>query len=190
MSPGAEFRRVVVFGGSDAAPGGPVWSEAREVGRRSAEAGWTVVSGGYGGVMEAASAGAREGGGEAIGVLCEAFSGPGNPHLSRSILTADLYSRLRQLIDLGDGFVVFPGSTGTLVELALVWELMNKGLAPLRPVVCLGDFWRPVVEMFGGESTRDSRLAPGGAPERKGQVISRAANPAQVIEILIAHGRG
>jgi uncharacterized protein (TIGR00730 family) len=149
-----------------------------------AEAGWALATGGYGGVMEAASRGAASAGGQAVGVLCKVFGSVGNRHLTRRIVTPDLYMRLRQLIDLGDGYVALPGSTGTLAELALVWELMNKRLLPLRPLVCLGSYWRPVVTMFASELTHDPRIAARGLPDRKGELITLADSPGAVIEAL------
>ncbi len=51
-----------------------------------------------------------------------------------------------KLIELGDAYVVLPGATGTLVELATAWEYRNKGLIKRKPIVVLGDFWNPVLE--------------------------------------------
>ena len=54
--------------------------------------------------------------------------------------------RLFELIKRGHGYVACPGGTGTLVELAVVWEMLNKGAMSKRPLVVLGDFWQPVIE--------------------------------------------
>ena len=54
--------------------------------------------------------------------------------------------RLFELIRLGDGFVACKGGTGTLVELAVVWEMLNKGVMAGKPLVALGDFWAPILE--------------------------------------------
>jgi hypothetical protein len=180
-------RHVVFFGSSDARHESQVWRLAEETARRVAEAGWTVVSGGYGGVMEAAGAGAQRGRGEAVGVLCESFRAPGNRYLTQRIVTPDLFSRLRQLIDLGDAYLVFEGSTGTLVELAMVWELMTKQQLSRRPLICIGDYWDPIVRHFGEDPTRDARFPISGLPERKGRLVDRASGAQEVIELLEAH---
>ncbi len=60
-----------------------------------------------------------------------------------------------KLIELGQAYVILPGSTGTLLELAMCWELMNKKFIPQRPMICLCQYWKPVVEAVcvGGEAT-------------------------------------
>jgi hypothetical protein len=109
--------------------------------------------------MEAASLGVAEAGGRALGVLVEAFGIGGNPHLTERIVAPDLYTRVRTLIEMADAYVVMPGSTGTLVELALVWELSNKGMLRGRPIICLGAYWKPVIELLAREPLQDSRLS-------------------------------
>ena len=54
--------------------------------------------------------------------------------------------RLFELIKRGHGYVACPGGTGTLVELAVVWEMLNKGAMKSKPLVVLGDFWQPMIE--------------------------------------------
>jgi predicted Rossmann-fold nucleotide-binding protein len=49
-------------------------------------------------------------------------------------------------VRLGDGYVACKGGTGTLVELAVVWEMLNKKAMELRPFVVLGDFWQPILD--------------------------------------------
>lgn len=177
-------RNLVVFGGSKSRPGDEAWTLAEEVGRSAAGAGYAVATGGYGGIMEAASAGARSAGGEAIGVLCDTFGKTGNAHLTQRIMTKDLYERLRRLIELGDAYVAMPGSTGTLAELALVWELLNKRLLPLRPLYCLGEFWSPVLSMFGEELTHDPRFKSAGLPDRLTELVVVCKSPAAIFEDL------
>lgn len=137
---------VAVFGHSRPDPAGQAQAEA--VGAVLAAGGYTVVNGGYGGTMAASAKGARAAGGDVIGVTCRAWKSSPNPFLTRRVDTEDLQQRVATLIELaGAGFVVLPGGTGTLVELATAWELMNKGLAVDRPLVCLGAFWRPAFEL-------------------------------------------
>jgi predicted Rossmann-fold nucleotide-binding protein len=56
-----------------------------------------------------------------------------------------------KLVELGDAYVVLKGGTGTLLELACVWEFVNKGIVPKKPIIILGSFWQPVVETLRGE---------------------------------------
>ena len=140
---------VAVFGSSEATPGEPGYETARRLGTLLARAGLGVVTGGYGGVMEAASRGAREAGGFTIGVTCSIFD-PRAPNgwLVEIVTAADLTERMRQLVARARGFVVLPGGAGTLAELTLLWALDRAGCLGPRPVVLLGAPWRPLVEFL------------------------------------------
>ena len=150
-------RVVSVFGSGEVAAGDPQWQTAHEVGRQLAQLGYAVANGGYGGTMEASAKGAAEGGGAAIGITCTLWKSEANEHISRAIVTDDLPERIQTLIEIGRaGYVVLPGATGTLAELAWVWEMSFKGFLARRPIVCVGEFWRPLVEMM-------ARIRPAGA---------------------------
>jgi len=141
-------RIVTVFGSSRAEPLSPLYQRAHLLGRTVAELGWTLCNGGYGGTMEAAARGAFEAEGHTIGVICTRFGrSKANAFIQQEIPTFDLLQRLNTLIRLGRAYVVLPGGTGTLAELALTWELLNKKLITgERPIMVLGDTWRPVVD--------------------------------------------
>jgi hypothetical protein len=153
MTPAARNGRIVtVFGSSRPRPGESEYAEALELGREIARAGYTVCNGGYAGIMEASSRGARESGGSTIGVICRIFGNrPANPWTEETIVTGSLLERLDRLVSLGDAFVVLKGGTGTLLEFALVWELTNKGMMNRKPIILLGDFWGGVVQSLREE---------------------------------------
>lgn len=150
--------RVAVFGASTVAEGSPQWDDARKVGALLAEAGYEVVSGGYGGSMEAASAGAASvEGASVVGVTCAAefpsdgeasSGGGGNKYLTRKQDAASLVDRLGALTAV-DAFVVLPGAAGTLAELTLAWNLVSleqlRGETP-RPLIAFAHPWRRVME--------------------------------------------
>ena len=105
-----------------------VYELAYSVGKLLAQAGFGIANGGYAGVMEASAAGAAKAGGLVTGVTCRAFkSAMANEYITKEIVTETLDQRIDTLIKAGDAFVVLPGGTGTLLELAKVWELKNKG---------------------------------------------------------------
>lgn len=139
--------RIAVFGSSMVVPGDAAYQLALELGREVARAGATVMTGGYRGAMEACSKGAHEAGGHVIGVTVELFEarGPVNAWVKERIHTPDLYERLRYLVDHADGFVVLPGSIGTLNELFLTWTLVATGGRHAAPIVLLGAHWREFV---------------------------------------------
>lgn len=185
MSAGS--KRVVLFGGSHYEPGEQPWQWAEQLGALIGQAGWDLVSGGYGGIMEAASSAASPFDGDVVGVLCKAFGVEGNAFVKHRIVAEDAYQRLQLLASSGDAFIVLPGSTGTLVELAMVWELVNKRLIDPKPIVCLGDFWEPVISMFRGDSSHDARLKGSPPSENKGELIHVASSPVEAIDYLKKH---
>jgi len=161
-------RTISVFGTARAREGEPVFALAEQLGRGLAQAGFAVANGGYGGTMLATAKGAREAGGKVIGVTCSAFkSSVANAFVSEQVTTASLDERLDTLVRLGMGYVVLPGGTGTLLELAKVWELKNKKFFDrARPIVLLGDFWRPLVDLVCRDDPRSAeqvRFAEGPA---------------------------
>ena len=142
-------RVVAVFGAYDPLEDHEDYAFARRLGEALARRGYGVANGGYGGTMEASARGAREGGGFAIGVTCDLWPRPANAWIDRVEHTTSLQERLNRLVELGRaGYVVLQGATGTLLELALVWELMAKGFLQPRPIVCIRPFWQPLVEMM------------------------------------------
>jgi len=157
---------VTIFGTGRAKPGDSAYALAMELGRLLTQAGFTIANGGYGGTMFAAAKGAAEAGGEIIGVTCSAFkSSKANEHTTREIVTASLDERLDTLTRLGQAYIVLPGGTGTLLELAKVWELKNKGFIEAdKPIILIGGFWRPLVGMVAADdpdSGRHVRLVDG-----------------------------
>ena len=145
---------ITIFGSAKPEPGESEYETALALGGAIAGQGWSVCNGGYGGTMEATARGASLAGLHTIGVTCRALGRHGpNRYIREEIETDDLFTRLRTLIERGDGYVVLPGGTGTLLELALVWELTNKRLAQTRPpIVLLGDYWMPVSRLLAVET--------------------------------------
>ena len=149
---------ITVFGSSRPAPGSEAYETARKLGTALAQAGFAVATGGYGGTMEAVSRGAREANGHVIGVTAEAFSSRANQWVEEEIRVKTWQDRLFKLIELGAGYVALPGGTGTLVELSVVWEWINKGFLADKPVVVLGDFWQPVVTAIPAAELRTNPI--------------------------------
>jgi uncharacterized protein (TIGR00730 family) len=167
-------KAITIFGTGRAKEGDYAYVLAYETGRLLAQAGFAIANGGYGGTMLAAARGAFEAGGEVIGVTCSAFKGStANKYISREVGTASLDERLDTLIKLGQAYVVLPGGTGTLLELAKVWELKNKGfLKTDKPIILLGGFWKPLVSMIAGDDP-DS-----------GRYVMLANEPQQVVKMI------
>ena len=149
-------RIISVFGSSRVVEPGESYRQAVELGTALAEAGFSVATGGYSGVMEAVSRGAAQAGGQVIGVVARSLPGKPNRWIGKEIVTESWEQRLFRLISLGDGYVVCPGATGTLVELAVAWEMMCKNQLSRRPLVALAPFWQPIIAVIetADEKTR------------------------------------
>ena len=166
---------ITIFGTGRAKQGDSAYTLAYNTGKLLAQAGFTIVNGGYGGTMEAAAKGAAEVGGQIIGVTCSAFkSSTANKYITCTIVTSSLDKRLDTLIKLGQGYVILPGGTGTLLELAKVWEFKNKGfLSAAKPIILVGGFWKPLVDLIAADDPDSSRH------------IKLAEGPEQAIKLII-----
>jgi predicted Rossmann-fold nucleotide-binding protein len=87
---------------------------------------------------------------------------------------------LFEVIRLGDGFVACKGGTGTLAELAVTWEMMNKSVMPAKPFVALGEFWSPILQCVREvEAGQENPWA-----EAQAQILKTAATPKEAAEFL------
>ena len=148
---------ITVFGSSLPKDGDKDYEEAYKLGRLLAECGFDVCTGGYQGVMDAVSRGASEGGGEAIGVTVDKWGTARSKYLTKEIKCETLFERILKLVDLGDGYVILPGGTGTLLELAVVWEFMNKNLIGIKPAACHSRMWKEIIEIMERQIEREGR---------------------------------
>jgi uncharacterized protein (TIGR00725 family) len=167
---------VTVFGSSRPREGDAHYAQAHAL----AEKGLIVCSGGYAGVMEAVSRGAKEAGGRTLAVTAQFFKARANRWVDKEVRVKTWQARLFELIKRGRGYVTCPGGTGTLVELAVVWEMLNKGAMSGKPLVVLGDFWQPVIERVREvELAHPSRWGESGEP-----LVHVAASPSDAAEYL------
>lgn len=139
---------VTIFGGARCQADSPEYVQAVQVGRLLADAGYTICTGGYLGIMEAASRGARERGGRVLGIVMNQFKAEPNRFLTEKVATEHFYERLQRLITRSVAFIAMRGGMGTVTELSLVWNKLQTGVIEPRPLVLLGDCWVPVVEAW------------------------------------------
>ena len=140
--------------------------EIVRLGKLLAQQGAIVISGGFGGTMEDVSRGAKLAGGKTIGVTWYKWEKPiynkANAFIDEEIVADSLFERIDIMIKKADAFIVLPGGTGTLLELSAVLEHLNKGLLDPKPIIMLGNFWKPALtclkkEPVLSEKTRNKR---------------------------------
>jgi uncharacterized protein (TIGR00730 family) len=137
---------ITIFGGSQARPGDQTYQEAYLLGSLLSKAGHTILTGGYIGVMEAASKGASESGGHVIGITCDEIEkwrpvGP-NPWVKEERRYPTLRQRLFALIDNCDAAIAMPGGIGTLAEIAEIWSQVQSQAITPRPIILVGNGWK------------------------------------------------
>lgn len=152
MTDNPKTHRITVFGGSKPTPGEPAYEEALQLGRLLGRAGFTVLTGGYIGTMEAVSRGVAEAGGHVIGVTCDEIEAwrpvlP-NPWVQEEMRYPTLRQRLYALIDNCDAALALPGGIGTLAEIAIMWSQLQTGAAAPRPLILIGAGWQATLEAF------------------------------------------
>ena len=179
---------VTLFGSARVHEGHPAYEQAREVGRRFAEAGFAVVTGGGPGVMEAANRGAKEGGGLSVGFNIELpHEQHENRYLDIELTFRHFYVRKTMFVKAAEGFVIFPGGFGTLDELFEALTLIQTGKVLNFPVVLFDRaYWQPMVDWI-----RRRLLADGMVSREDVELLYLTDSPdepvAKVIEYNEAH---
>jgi uncharacterized protein (TIGR00730 family) len=172
---------VSVFGSSRPRENDSEYTQARQLGRALAQKGFAICTGAYGGTMEAVSRGAKEAGGKTYGVTADFFpTAKANEWVDVEIRVKTWQERLFEIIRLGDGFVACKGGTGTLTELAVAWEMMNKSVMPPKPFIVLGEFWAPILNCVREvEMGQENPWA-----EARAQILKTVATPEEASQFL------
>jgi uncharacterized protein (TIGR00730 family) len=149
---------IAVFGSARTPATDPMYEAARDLGRRLAQAGFAVITGGGPGIMEAANRGAREAGGLSIGCNIELPREQAvNPYVDVSIDFRYFFCRKTMFVKYSEGFVLFPGGFGTLDELFEALTLIQTRKVMRFPVLLFGSsYWRGLLDWV-----RDQVLAGG-----------------------------
>lgn len=173
-------RAVAVFGSSDPVESDPDYELGRRVGALLSAEGILVVTGGYGGVMEAASRGAVEAGGRALGITARALSplrASPNRWLTEHLEAVDLFDRTRELMHRSHGYIILPGKAGTLAELTFLWALHRARLLGDRPIALLGTPWRSFLRQVGALNLLD---------DAQMDVSYLAATPEDAVALMVS----
>jgi uncharacterized protein (TIGR00730 family) len=176
-----EERIVTIFGGSKCVESDLEYKQAMSVGALLADSGFTICTGGYAGVMEAASRGAHERGGRVLGITMNQFKSEPNRYLTEKVPSEHFYERLQRLITRSVGFIALRGGMGTVTEISLVWNKLQTGVLDPRPLVLLGDCWPPIV----GEWQRHLAVS-----DKDVQILDFANSPEEAVEIIKEKSKG
>jgi hypothetical protein len=153
---------VALFGSARVKEGSGPYESARAVGKRFAERGWAVVTGGGSGVMEGANRGAQEGGGLSVGfnIVLPHEQAP-NPYTDISYTFDHFYARKVCFVRPSEGFVIFPGGFGTLDELYESLTLIQTGTIKHFPVVLFDtEYWREMIAWIRSDLLANGMISP------------------------------
>jgi uncharacterized protein (TIGR00730 family) len=153
---------VTIFGSARIREGHPTYRAAVETGRLFAKAGFTVVTGGGPGIMEAANRGAQESGGQSVGFNIELpHEQESNPYLDVSLTFSHFYARKTMFVKAAEGFVIFPGGFGTLDEFFEALTLIQTGKVLDFPVVLFdSDYWAGLLEWIQERLLAEGMISP------------------------------
>jgi uncharacterized protein (TIGR00730 family) len=153
---------ITVFGSARFKEGHPHYEQARDIGARIARIGFTTLTGGGPGVMEAANRGAREAGGRSIGcnIILPMEQKP-NPYLDTFIEFHYFFVRKVMLVKYSHAFVVMPGGFGTLDELFEAATLVQTGKISNFPIVLMGaQYWKPLLDFVRNQQLGAGTISP------------------------------
>ncbi|ABK04179.1 uncharacterized protein (TIGR00730 family) [Arthrobacter sp. PvP102] len=175
---------VSVFGSARTKPGSVYYELGVEVGRKLAEAGVAVITGGGPGSMEAANKGAVQGNGVSVGLGIELpFEQGLNQWVDLGINFRYFFARKTMFVKYAQGFIVLPGGLGTLDELFEAMVLVQTRKVTSFPIVLLGTaFWGPMIDWIRGTLVEDGMIS-----EKDLSLIQVVDEPAHAVDLVI-HG--
>ncbi len=145
-------RIITSFGSAFIKPEEELYTEIESIGKVIAEKGYTICSGGYYGSMEAICKGAKSAGGKTIGVTVKEWKSIPNDYVDEEVKMRNLMERIVELIGLADAYIIFKGGTGTLVEISVALEMMNKKAMGEKLLIFYTDFWKDMIRTLEQDS--------------------------------------
>jgi hypothetical protein len=174
-------KAVSVFGSARTPPSDPSYEHARMVCERLGRDGFTIITGGGPGLMEAANRGAKDAGARSIGLRIELpFEQGANPYVDELLTFNHFFIRKVMFVRYAAGFMVFPGGYGTLDEFFEALVLIQTGKIYHFPVVMVGDdHWRGLLDWF-----RDTLLATDKITENELKLFQLTSDPDEIARIV------
>lgn len=175
---------VSFFGSSRFSPENPYYQLAEVIARELSDAGFTVISGGGPGIMEAANKGAYAGKSPSVGLNIHLpREQRANPYQDVALHFRHFFSRKVMFVKYASAYVVLPGGFGTLDELAEILTLVQTGKTPRIPIVLVGGgFWRGLLDWFAGPLVDAATISP-----QDLQLFHVVDEPRDVVDTIFAH---
>jgi hypothetical protein len=153
---------VTIFGSARVTPDHPQYAQTRETARMLGEAGFTILTGGGPGIMEAANAGARDAGATSVGCNIELpFEQHVNPYVDIAINFRYFFVRKTMFVKYAEAFVIFPGGFGTLDELFEALTLIQTDKVRDFPVILVGtEYWRGLLDWIQNTLLAEGKISP------------------------------
>ncbi len=175
---------VSIFGSARTPPDHPYYKLAEDIAQALSEAGFSVVSGGGPGIMEAANKGAFAGPSPSIGLnIILPHEQAGNEYQDIGLNFRHFFSRKVMFVKYASAYVVLPGGFGTLDELAEILTLVQTGKTRRIPIILVhGPFWEGLVGWFRDTLTREQTIDP--EDLNLFQILDK---PREVVDAIFAH---
>lgn len=157
------IKNIAFFGDADISEADETYKCAFDVAETLAKEGYVIVDGGGPGVMEAATSGAKKGGGKTISVTFDPVSAPGfegkyiGNVTDKEVVTTNYIERMFKLMEYGDSFIIFRGGSGTMSEFGTAWVLAKLYYGHHRPFILFGENWIPIIDAIKENMNIDAK---------------------------------
>jgi len=173
---------VTIYGSARTPSDDPDYLAAVETGRLLGEAGYTIITGGGPGIMEAGNKGAHEAGAPSIGLDIELpFETHINPYVDLSLNFRYFFTRKVMLVKYSCAYVIFPGGVGTLDELFESLTLMQTEKTAECPVVLYNSrYWSPLIEWLKNTVAKEKKIS-----QKDMDRFQLVDEPKDIVDILV-----
>lgn len=175
---------VTVFGSARTEPDDDMYQKAVETTRKLGEAGFSIITGGGSGIMEAGNRGAKEAGAVSVGLGIELpFEQEINEYVTRAIDFKYFFARKTMFLKYAQAYLIFPGGWGTMDEMMEALTLIQTGKIQHFPVILFGsDYWRGLLDWFRERLLKEGKISP-----EELDLCEVTDSPDEVVKIVVDH---